>query len=590
MGQEYAKADAKAVVDALIAKKPSLSRKDLYRKPLPKQGYANKKPNTLKQYIMREYWFLKSEYLHLKALPVYRVDTARVLEYLWLCVPELFQYTFWSRISYDKQQTLLTYMCMREERDCKIVSVTDVYIVLNGKVDVAQHDTIRRYHMGEVFGAIEIFDYVLKEGEDFPSALRIPLILEVEKASLLCLSVDDYRRIVCQQDDSNMDLIQQYAKMSFAEKKIFEVQGIVKRNKMSDMMEKFLYGNKLLPSDPNDESYEWIKECSSGKKITMDTESIYVVLEGSLRLMIEKRGGGDLEMQDEGTGDVTIKIKRNDMPLVILEAGSIISIDENFFCDEADKNEFAQDDGIVADSAVNNNKDDGNMSYAERQIAAARVLANQLNNVPEHSIVIFFDKNSRFVQIPRRIAYRALRTEATENQPLIRNELEQMGDLLKTRLSHIAPWMKGRLGVTFHMPKKPHRKLSDFELLHPKIEYVVDNTPNLDRLPEYHHFPENKLSGAHGIVDLKHKNFNTSTEIGYIRTPSVGVAAPLSIDEEQTIGVLLTQVGIDADQQANDSLCASEMAPEQTDACESEALTRKDRDTFLQEDVLKMMN
>ena len=284
------------------------------------------------------------------------------------------------------------------------------------------------------------------------------------------------------------------------------------------------------------------------------------------------------------------------MPLVILEAGSIISIDENFFSDEMEEESVDSEGGSVAGNNVNINKDESiKLSYAERQIAAARALAEQLRG-PEHSVVIIFDKNSRFVQIPKHVAYRALRTEAIENQPVISGELEQMGDLLKTRLSHIAPWMKGRLGVALNLPKKPHRELSDFEILHPKIEYHVDNTPNLDRLPEFHHFPENKLSGTHGIMDTRHKSFDVD-ELEDIKAPSVGVAAPLSLEGDQTVGFMLTQMGIDggctgsiAMEHSTESVISNAIAaaPEQG-GDGSSALTRNDRDTFLHEDVLKMI-
>ena len=166
-----------------------------------------------------------------------------------------------------------------------------------------------------------------------------------------------------------------------------------------------------------------------------------------------------------------------------------------------------------------------------------------------------------------------------------------MGNLLKKRLTHIAPWMKGRLGVALHLPKKPQRVLSDFEILHPKIEYIVDNSPNLDRLPEYHHFPENKLSGAHGIVDNRHKEINLSTELRDIHSPSVGAVAPLSIDSVNTIGIMLTQVGLNANKslvdQENSLVTAA--APEQNDENDNNTLTRRDRDTFMHDDVLKFV-
>ena len=193
------------------------------------------------------------------------------------------------------------------------------------------------------------------------------------------------------------------------------------------------------------------------------------------------------------------------------------------------------------------------------------------------------------MQIPRSVAYRAIRTESTENQPGIRTELEQMGDLLKTRLIHVAPWMKGRLGVALHLPKKPHRELSDFEILHPKIEYNVDNTPNLDRLPEYHHFPENKLSGAHGMIDTRHRQFNVSTEWGDMKVPSVGAAAPISLEGDQTIGFMLTQVGLGVDQQvvAQENGLVIAATPEQDDVNGSKSSTKIERDTFQQDDALK---
>ena len=121
--------------------------------------------------------------------------------------------------------------------------------------------------------------------------------------------------------------------------------------------------------------------------------------------------------------------------------------------------------------------------------------------------------------------------------------------------------------------------------------HPTTNTPNLDRLPEYHHFPENKLSGAHGIVDNRHKEFNISTHLGDIHSPSVGAVEPLSIDNVQSIGIMLTQVGLNPNESLVDreNSLVTAVAPEQNDENDNIILTRRDRDTFMHDDVLKFV-
>ena len=206
---EYRLEDAKHIVNSLVAKKKEKTQKQRFHQPLPKTGYANKAPQKIQQYLMREYWWLKAEYIHLKALPMYKIDTVRILEYLWLCVPALFGYDFWAKISYDKQKALCEAFVLKEERDSHLISEDHVYIVLNGKVDVVDMGETEstKYHIGNVFGAISACDYVLKENEVFPETLLKKQVLSIEKASLLALSIDDYRSVVTRLEEQNQDLI-----------------------------------------------------------------------------------------------------------------------------------------------------------------------------------------------------------------------------------------------------------------------------------------------------------------------------------------------------------------------------------------------
>ena len=207
--------------------------------------------------------------------------------------------------------------------------------------------------------------------------------------------------------------------MSFAEKKIFEITGIVRRTKMSALLQRFLSDNKLIPGDPKDEAFHWIKEDSHGTKVPLQMDCLYIVLEGSLRLMIDKRGGGVVYMKQQKE-EVSIEIKRDAMPLVILEAGSFLSIEDDFF-------DFLRD-YETEDCAI----------VSERtQARSGEVTTSTGVDSAEHHLNIFFDRSSRYLCIPKYAVERSLRTESLEDQPIIRKELEQMGQLLKTRMKHV---------------------------------------------------------------------------------------------------------------------------------------------------------
>jgi hypothetical protein len=332
LSEEYETEVAKQMIKQSEEPQKKKSQRQRLEQKLPPAGYAYRAPLKKHEYVLKEYWFVKGEYSYLKASPVHAIDSARIVEYLWNGT-SLFHYEFWAKLSYEKQKSLCSYFNMKEEVHSKIVFNDKVFIVLNGTCRVQVLDEFagfvdRTYHIGDVFGCFELFGFSLKESHEYPTKLLLNHTIHVERATLICLSIKDYVKIACIHDDTNYSLVNQYVKMSFAERKIYEVTGILRKSRISKLFQTFLESNKLLSDDPSAPSYSYISEEAHGALTEVRSDTIYVILEGSMRILLEKRGGGLMACEDDG--ESTITIKRNSMPLVILEAGSILFIGENF--------------------------------------------------------------------------------------------------------------------------------------------------------------------------------------------------------------------------------------------------------------------
>jgi len=191
---------------------------------------------------------------------------------------------------------------------------------------------------------------------------------------------------------------------------------------------------------------------------------VYVILEGSLRLLVEKRHKGcRLVCSDESDPEnpTSISVKTDTLPLVILEAGSVLNIDDDFFHYAAPSSSAAAvyqaDAGSLTiahdDSSLSLKSMDKFSVISDRQSGVHTESASNTmfppSDIPvvaDH-LFILFEKNTKYLSIPKAALDRALRTEALELQPQIRHEVDQLGVMLKRRVRHIAPWMRGRLDV-----------------------------------------------------------------------------------------------------------------------------------------------
>jgi hypothetical protein len=378
----------------------------------------------------------------------------------------LFTRELWYKMSVTKQERLCTLFNLKEETECRLSIQNQIVLILNGRlsVEVPGDSTIKKYKIGQVCGAIDLFESALAKPDKFRDNVpihRYTLIIK-ERASILCMNFKDYYKTVCVEESANDALVDQYVKMNFAERKIFEVTGILKKSRLSLQLQTFLESNKLLSQVPGDESFKYICEDSAPTKIPVDTNIVYFILEGSLRLLVEMRQKGGLLVCSDGSDENqgSISVKTNILPLVILEAGSVLNVENDFFHYALPSSSAAAvyqaDEGSLTvahdDCSMFQVSLDGSrmtvQSVGHTESSSGVISSDEDNEilVSKHLFIVF-EKHTRYLTIPKVALNRALRTEALEEQPRIRNEIDQLGELLKRRVRHIAPWMRGRLDV-----------------------------------------------------------------------------------------------------------------------------------------------
>jgi hypothetical protein len=158
-----------------------------------------------------------------------------------------------------------------------------------------------------------------------------------------------------------------------------------------------------------------------------------------MRLVVEKSNKmtGALSCVDELGNNPTISIKTDSIPLVLLDEGAILSIEDDFvninmkdmnsvnaihFATEFDHYHHAQRSQVsnnITESggSIYSSSDD---SHTKRTPHITFEGTPTSHSYPSIEICIVFDRNCRYLAISKTAANRALRTEALDVQPIIR--------------------------------------------------------------------------------------------------------------------------------------------------------------------------
>ena len=218
------------------------------------------------------------------------------------------------------------------------------------------------------------------------------------------------------------------------------------------------------------QSFSYICEDSHATKIPLNCDLIYIILEGSMRLVVEKSNkmSGALSCIDE-LGNPTISIKTDSVPLVLLDEGSILSIEDDFvninmkdmnsvnsFHSATEYDHHQHHHHLSQRSQMSNNITESGGSIISSSDAShtkktPHMISEGTPTIPSYpsiEIYIVFDRNCRYLAVPKTAANRALRTEALDVQPVIRKEIDQLGEMLKRRLVNLFPWIQGNLNVS----------------------------------------------------------------------------------------------------------------------------------------------
>jgi hypothetical protein len=198
----------------------------------------------------------------------------------------------------------------------------------------------KKYFVGSVFGAIEKFKLDIDEEmflrmEEERESPRY--ICTIEKGTLLKLNCKDFLKYLWDEQSilESMSLETILSRMSKEERLIYDTHRVLERTNIELNLQQFLHKHILLSQLPSDESFNYISIGNAGRKVEITSHSdipgnVFIILEGTAKLQIEKRKGSSAKLSYKSSDGSNISVKVKTLPLLIMEAGTILYLESGF--------------------------------------------------------------------------------------------------------------------------------------------------------------------------------------------------------------------------------------------------------------------
>lgn len=250
-----------------------------------------------------------------------------------------------------------------------------------------------------------------------------------------------------------------------------------------------------------------------------DTRMVYIILEGSVRLSMQKHGGtpGAITCTRSRVGVDTKhahSVKSLSVPLVCLENGAIISLPEECFSvadhynpetgqiEEPVKKTKPPSSSIVSQKLhldienANPPKPLVQGAADDTSIAATTVTEEEDSYQPmerqQYDIVLTFQKPTTYIAVPYNVFRAAMRERSGHVTMSISRLIMQIGSTISQRIEPLLPWLYGNLVVEFVEERKKNKpkyrkNAAGFTRGPPPEVHIVPGLPDLE---------ESELCGA----------------------------------------------------------------------------------------------
>lgn len=446
-----------------------------------------------------------SDYLHIKGLYL----TARLTPSLnpfsdeinlnfilnFLNSTQLNRCLFWKTMSNEQKMKLIKTMAMRDEKNMHLTTTStyknaDVYVLLSGKAQVVtinknsdghgkkNTQTIR---MGGVFGSLDTFNSEMESSE-----VVVTTTVTIPSGTVLRLKFQDFYD--AKYADKNSELFESLGDLTPQDLavRVVQRQGY---SKLTQNMNQFLRKCNLIPTNGLDTAFKYICEGSRGRTIEASKreQEVLFILQGEVKVVLErsiidvlkeeqdrlhdgKNDNFDSDEEDVGEGG-TITLKRQgepalnipmtEIPLAVLEAGSILLFDEDMFSPIITQSNATNSNthssvpsnsnnllnSLLHDEDHETEEPVGLPPLPDPQQRKERENGKICTNYIPHMTIVF-EKPTTYLSIPLKRIKNCLQTESYQSNLDIRGELRAICLSLAERIKKLKPFLLASKVIT----------------------------------------------------------------------------------------------------------------------------------------------
>eukprot|EP00602_Paraphysomonas_sp_CaronLab_P003749 CAMPEP_0185034040 /NCGR_PEP_ID=MMETSP1103-20130426/23545_1 /TAXON_ID=36769 /ORGANISM="Paraphysomonas bandaiensis, Strain Caron Lab Isolate" /LENGTH=408 /DNA_ID=CAMNT_0027570529 /DNA_START=401 /DNA_END=1627 /DNA_ORIENTATION=+ len=325
----------------------------------------------------------------------------------------------------------------------------DVYILLSGKGLLANVNKDApgrkpiKLKMGAVFGPIDTFDSETDNPDlivTYTATITAGTVLRIKYSDLFKAKYGDALRERQEEQTLTPDL------------KTLRDINHYGNSILTPEMNLFLRKNNLLATNPSDMAFKYIYHGSIGRKIPAQKkeQDVLIILEGSVRVVLERSiyhtrddGNEDEDGHDGDPGSITcvregepaVNFKTQNLPLALLEGGSMLLLDEEMLRGEDVKHTGDVDEEEVGLPSLPNPQKHG------------RDRRDDSDSYIQH-MSLQFDKPTTYLCIPLRRIRNCLQNESYQMNLDIRGQLKVVCSTLADRIEKIKPYLSAPHVIT----------------------------------------------------------------------------------------------------------------------------------------------
>lgn len=241
-----------------------------------------------------------------------------------------------------------------------------------------------------------------------------------------------------------------------------------------------LIDSDLLPSSPISSSFQFVHSGSIGREIILNKDcasTVYIIVDGSIKFEVHKSKVRGVQSSSAITckkkGERALIVKNKSMPIMLLEVGAIFQLSEDCFEIDHTKKGSKGKGSAHGIRAFELSKSTGSLQekLGKSNNILNSTVGTQLNEEESYNLHLVFESPAKYLKIPLDTIRNATKsTSLAETKGTIisilycfpyfffpslylifllssdiNNQLNQINDSLKQRISNILPWIHGSM-------------------------------------------------------------------------------------------------------------------------------------------------